>query len=336
MALKQYSATPKAVRKLPQRANSKPNQEDNTESPSKMCCSACCEVQHINELTANNHHTNLTSLSPILPRTAVPDEVICPSPVLGKRISAEKSPVLTHTRGSSPVIGSYSFKKRARQSTPTDGFSLVIEPSSPDVLFTPASTSYNISNDDNSDQSQSPIKISPILTQTVEKYDSIELICSADEVNKSKQIFSVSSSGYNSFSVSTSATTKKKRYKKNGLAKQLQKCISYKNSSIAMWLHEQQFSNHHTSHFVVITLKITEFWEECNNFVMHCSYVSENDSCFAIISINNLNSFVPYKNAKFCLYAPYKTKRIKYNLEEFECFYNISRIKMYVNESSNE
>lgn len=311
-----------------------------------MCCPSCWEVQHLNELAANNTHADLMSLSPILTRTTVPDvEVKCTTPVLIKRISEELSPILTHSSNvnlsNSPVIGSYSSKKRVRQLRETDEFCLVIEPSSPDNLFSQSSQSLNISNDDISEQSQtSPVKISQICTQaTVENSEPIELISSGDEEIKNTNQ-ALSSLNCSSFSVGTdvnssaSTISKKKRYKKNGLAKRLQKCVNYKNSSTAMWLHEQQISKNNHTESDVLLLRVRDFWEECNNFVMHCSYVDINNFCFVIISIENVNRFVPHKNAMFCLYAPYKTKRIEYNAEVLECFCNISRIKMY--ENTNE
>lgn len=347
MAVKRYLVTPERVQSIP-------NQEDNTQCPpaaeSEICCSTCWEVQNLNEFSANNTHTDFIPLSPILTRTTVlndDDEVKCTTPVLIKRLSEELSPVLTHSNinnfSSSPVIGNYSLQKRTKQFASTDDFSLVIEPSSPDNLFSQtSSTSHNISNDENGEQSQStPIKISQICTQTtVEKPAAIELISSSDdEIKTSNQTFTTSSFDCNSVSTDVNSSTstvisKKKRYKKNGLAKRLQTCVNYKNSSVAIWLHEQQFAKNQIDIDVVLLLRVCDFWEDCNNFVMHCCYVDKNNFCFVIISIKNANSFVPHKKAIFCLYAPYKTKRIEYNSQVLECYCNISKIKMY--ETTNE
>lgn len=325
------------------------------ENPSEMVCSACLEVQHINEYQSTNaKNSPSVSISPTLTRSAAStdDEVIALSPVLGKRFSEETSPILVHG-STSPVIGNYSLRKRTKQSTPTNCVDLKIEQVSPEVFCTQTSTSYTINNDDNSDQSESPLKITQILTQNDEKVTRIELVPSDDESKSSgTKVFSLSerlSSSECSYSISCETTSsgvsdnntgntvqsfcKRKRYKKNGLAKRLQKCISYKNSSVAMWLHEQRFSKYSTENDTSHThiLRVTDFWEECNNFVMYCNSIlennGENSDCIVIIGINNINGFVPYKNTKFFLYTPYITKLINYNSKLLKCFCNISRIK---------
>lgn len=370
MALKQkrrFIQTSKVVNSVPSILSSKLVQEDNThcipvEANDVLeitCCTSCLEVEYINENAEVSTSNNCTVISPILTRAAVP-EVTYPSPVLNKyKCEETKSPVLTRTCiSSSPVIGNYSFRKRAKLSRTTKFNATTIESSSPDIFLTQGSA-VHINNDDDDDsreQSPSPIKISQICSQNVEKCNTIELIDSEDEI-KNYQVFSssksLSSSSYsysiNSEFISSASDNntgtvctkvfKRKRYKKKGLAKQLQKCITYKNSSVAMWLHEQQFNKYHTDCDATHThiLRIKEFWEDCGNFVLYCDYVlnkDNNDFCFVIISINNIISFVPYTNAKFYLYPPYITKVVEYNSKCLKCFCNTFRIKLY--ESKNE
>lgn len=350
------------------------------------CCSSCWEVQRINDCAFPVITNDTNVISPVLTKRFTP-EITHPSPIIGESFPEDNSPTLTCTVSSSPIIGNYSFRKRARQSSPEDRAASTIQPNSPD-LFSQNSPFNNIISDVNSDQSESPPKISQTNTQLSEKCAAIEIVSSEDEIKSSNHVpeksfafntpkrdllespFKISqintqisekcaaievisnsehesnqpssvSSENNyliSFETVSSAnpsitnnklTYKRKRYKKNGLARKLQNCISYKNSSIAMWLHEQQFSRYSTeSCTTTLLLQISDFWEEYNNFVIRCINKENDNSCIVLVSINNVNSFKPYKNAKFCLYQPYKTKLIKYNSELLKCFCNISRIKM--------
>lgn len=331
-------------------------------SKEMLCCSSCWEVQHINNciLTVSNNEAPLMSPTLINRPTPISPQISplltqLESPVLGRR-----TPSFTETyknTDESPVIGSYTTRKRARETISTDSDIPKIEAVSPDILSTQMTIcTYNINSDnDCPSASQSPIKISQMTTQNSEKFDPIELIFSNDD-SENDEINSVlrespplnysfpdstaiAHSTYSSTIESSCKTTKKKRYKKKGLASILQKCIKNKSCSTAIWLHEQQFNKYGTDTLPTQIMNIDDFWEEYSNFVLRCSYIFKNDtevisgvesdSCIVILHTSLINSFVPCKNKKFCLYTPYTIKFIRYNTKLLKCFCNVSRFKMY-------
>lgn len=323
----------------------------------KISCICTTEAESLQKICYSC--SNVQNVSPVLSRQS--PEVTYLSPILSKRLSPEQSPVLNKISiTKSPIIGNYSsFRKRKRELTPPESATLTIEHSSPDSLFSQVSTSYYDINNDR-ERSESPCNISQMYTPCSQRLHQIEIVSSDDETNTptslvSKRLFtnptedSVSIEpvcsddemkdsliSFSDCSCSLSSASdnlvvkniKRKRYKKNGLARRLQKCITEKNSSTAMWLHEQQFSKYCSDFDKSFLLKINDFSMEYSNFVIHCSNEEDNDSCIVIIHVNNVSSFVPCKNAKFRLYPPYITKQVNYNSELLKVFCNVSRIKM--------
>lgn len=159
---------------------------------------------------------------------------------------------------------------------------------------------------------------------------------------------------------------KKKKYKKNGFADQLQKALRRQHTDFAIWRHEmflQKLKDCNTATMCnkdsILYIKIINFWKELGVTVMECEHITNeiqssfkrditelpgtptstcnlksneilnqdhSKKCLVIIGFNVVHHLRIKPNAKFKLCMPYKTKFVEFNNELVACYFNVSRI----------
>lgn len=281
------------------------------------------------------------------------------SPVIGLIEPDQCSPTLTKETNSlfttSPVIGKTRNLARLRKikrnfsriksdnsvaskgsTTSQNEFRIETEENSPDLFSSVSQSTYNIDNCSQSPEQKNQINISPVESQKpanicilpFPSQDSTEISTS---IPSSNSITSKSSSD----SLYYEVVPKKKRYKKNGLAYRLQKCLRKQKSSVGIWHHEHYLNK---GDFSVsdkcVKLKVNEMSNEYGSVVLKCNYLddcSENtdpntNSCTVIIGHNNVVNTTFKPNCIFKLYEPYQCKRVKCKEGEFITYYNVCKL----------
>lgn len=254
------------------------------------------------------------------------------SPVIGKKRNLAQ---LRKTKRNFNRVKSDNSVASKGSTTSENEFRIETEENSPD-LFSSQST-YNIDNCSQSPEQKNQVNISPIESQ---KPAHIRILPfpSQDSTEISTSIPSSSSiTSKSSDSLYHEVVPKKKRYKKNGFAYRLQKCLRKQKSSVGIWHHEHYLNKCDSS--VVdkcIKLKVTEISTEFGSVVLVCNFLDNcvknadqnTNSCIVIIGHNNVvnTSFKP--KCIFKLYEPYNSKRMKYKDEDVLCYYNVSKVLM--------
>lgn len=181
-------------------------------------------------------------------------------------------------------------------------------------------------------QNTSPNTQQVIISQYSSSRDSPILISQNATQNK-PDLLSNSSADITATSLLTSSVflyqkpPRRKRYKKNGLAKQLQRCLKHNEASISIWKHELYLNKNHFKD--MICLEVTIMHKEFQNTIFECTLSNvnsnnNNSTCVVVLSNSILNTDTCPNELK--LYKPYSESIINWCGRNVDCYYNICRI----------
>ncbi|KRT80842.1 hypothetical protein AMK59_5281, partial [Oryctes borbonicus] len=107
----------------------------------------------------------------------------------------------------------------------------------------------------------------------------------------------------------------KKRYKKDGLAKQLQKTLQSKRASVSIWKHEMYLNKDHCDEFLY--LRVNKRFTEYRNIIFECYLVNDRTTSDVkcLVVLNNTFDESESYSQYLKIYEPYSVSNIIY-LEE--------------------
>lgn len=125
---------------------------------------------------------------------------------------------------------------------------------------------------------------------------------------------------------------KKKRFKRGGLASQVQKQLKSEGANVAIFKHESYLCKNGTyaisplDENLIISVKVQKVWNEFQSTYALCC-ISNGDKILVLINseyvdVNKLQISTLYK-----IYPPYSEHAIFYNKEHIKCFINVTRLK---------
>lgn len=309
----------------------------------------------LKKLKTKYNNSSLNWIKPAVTETFLENKQRSPdeSPVISSCAAQEMSPVLSESTSSevanesSPVIGKRRLLKRMRskfkkssklkfESSP-DIFesqsSLIIENDSPEFL---------VSNGD-----ISPIKSLDIHDISSQKSTQTDLQRSLESIypfpsQHSSQItrYDSTESNNSNNSLYYQPGSKRKRYKKDGLAFQLQNVLHLKKSKNSIWKHElymKRVSNvEGMIQFLVLKVKkeygkvvlnCSEIVKKTERVVFSDSLLSAEHENFMLVLISGTENINFMERNTYKLYPPYEAKMVLYNnSKEVICYYNVSKI----------
>lgn len=248
------------------------------------------------------------------------------SPVLGVLRPEDASPVLVH-KSESPVISRARKRIKPQQFSRTESSSsseLVVNTKgdSPDLFSTQSSCMVV---EDPSPQSD---KVDALTCQilTIPSQEGTEVHISTPSVTSSKSTSTSSGSLYHELQ------PKKKKYKKNGLAHQLQKALQLQKTKTGIWHHERYLSEAEENAEESVKLIVRESWMEFGSSMLLCDKLENiacsRNKCIVIVGHNSIVNASFETGKMFQLFPPYNTTRIKFKEEIIDCYYNIARVLM--------
>lgn len=275
------------------------------------------------------------------------------SPILGSPCQNDISPALTQTEdlftNVSPVIGGSNTLRRPKDNATssvcrklTDNTEIV-EENSPN-LFSTQSSSYAIDANCQSPERKTQLHISPSSSQNAE--DCLIGTYRSEDSSKAHVSSTATSlvSKTSSASYDEQPSKRKRKYKKGGLAYQLQKALVKQRTNSAIWQHEiylnkSKGDDDSLQYSGAIRLIVQRTWSEYGNTFVFCDYAASdkrqgnestfetkrNNSCLLIVGFNNSINSNFEKNVAVSLHMPYNTKQILYESRLLDCHYNISR-----------
>lgn len=256
------------------------------------------------------------------------------SPIFSSLRLEDTSPILTNTNESkealntSPVIGKCKALKRVRSRCgrmPTIKKKVFDEGNtSPDLFLSPTTQLI---------QSDSPDR----------NEASFLHIVSFPSQDSSKVANYGTDSSFRTNSASSlyhEPARRRKRFKKGGLAFQLQKTLELQRTRNSIWEHETFIKKDHSSADLftedILYFSVTKSWKEYGSLLTECckcdcdgEFISNNrNRTFVIILGSNVNMSIEV-GLKYELHPPYGIDRIDYGQSNIPCYFNVTRFKLH-------